>query len=214
MNYRGCMGRGRTSALAVMLAVAVRGATVEIQLPLEANAFKQDLGAEIANAQCLICHSVEYVTVQPPLPRAFWKASVQKMQQKYGAAIPEGQIEPLADYLTRNYGKTNAATSGSSTLPASQPAPATLAHAGNLDGPQVATKYGCLGCHSPSTRIVGPAYREIAAKYQSDPDSAAKVEQQIQKGGSGKWGPIIMPPFPQVTPAEIKALTSWILGLK
>jgi len=208
------MGRGWTAALGVMVAMAVRGATVEIQLPPEVNAFKQDLGAEIANAQCLVCHSVEYVTVQPPLPRAFWKSSVQKMQQKYGAAIPEDQVEPLADYLTRNYGKTNAAAPGSPSPPPSQTAQATPAQAGNLDGPQVATKYGCLGCHSPFARIVGPAYREIAAKYQSDPDSAAKIEQQIQKGGSGKWGPIIMPPFPQVTPAEVKALTIWILGLK
>jgi len=88
----------------------VRGAALVIQLPPEVNAFKQDVGAEIANAQCLVCHSVEYVSTQPPLPRTFWKTSVQKMQQKYGAAIPEEEVDVLADYLTRNYGgKTNGA---------------------------------------------------------------------------------------------------------
>src|SRR5712691_2127157 len=86
----------------LLLATAAHAATVEIQLPPEVNAFKQDVGAEIANAQCLVCHSVEYVSVQPPLPRTFWKISVQKMKQKYGAAIPEDQIEPLVDYLTRS----------------------------------------------------------------------------------------------------------------
>jgi cytochrome c len=183
---------------------------VEIQLPPEVNAFKQDVGAELANAQCLICHSVEYISLQPPMTRAFWKSSVQKMQQKYGAAIPDEQVEPLADYLTRNYGvSTNSAVpmgvAPQKTPPARSP---------TTDGPQVAAKYGCLGCHSANTKIVGPAYREIGAKYKSDPEAAAKVEQQIHNGGWGKWGPIIMPPFPQVTTGETRILTEWILGLK
>src|SRR6185295_2470367 len=82
------------------------------------------------------------------------------------------------------------------------------------DGPAIATKYGCLGCHNTSMKLVGPAYKEIAAKYKSDRDAAEKLEQQIHKGGSGKWGPIIMPPFPQISPAETKVLSGWILGLK
>src|SRR5438445_2294821 len=82
----------------------------EIQLPPETGAFKQDAGAEIANGQCLICHSVEYVSTQPAMPRAFWKSSIQKMQQKYGAPVPDNQVEALADYLTRNYGATTNST--------------------------------------------------------------------------------------------------------
>ena len=202
-------------AVAIILGFTflVRGAPVEMQLPPEVNAFKQDVGAELANAQCLICHSVEYISLQPPMTRAFWKSSVQKMQQKYGAAIADEQVEPLADYLTRNYGvSTNGAVPMGVAQPSQQQSLAARSPAG--DGPQVAAKYGCLGCHSTNTKIVGPAYREIAGKYKSDPDAAAKVEQQIHNGGSGKWGPIIMPPFPQVTTAESKILTEWILGLK
>src|SRR6266446_4255689 len=83
---------------------------LDIQLPPETSAFKQDTGAEIANGQCLTCHSVEYVVMQPPMPRAFWKGSVQKMQQKYGAPIPDDQVEAVVDYLTKNYGvSTNGA---------------------------------------------------------------------------------------------------------
>ena len=48
---------------------------LDIKLPSETDVFKQDTGAEIANGQCLICHSVEYVTMQPPFARAFWKSS-------------------------------------------------------------------------------------------------------------------------------------------
>lgn len=185
----------------------IEAAHVEIQLPLETGAFKQDVGAEIANGQCLICHSVEYITTQPPMGRAFWKSSVQKMQQKYGAPITDAQIEPVVDYLTRNYGvATNAGPSATAGL--------TPAHAASSDGPQIAAKYGCFGCHSTTSKIVGPAYRDIAAKYKTDADAGAKVDEQIHKGGSGKWGPIIMPPFPQVTAVETKALSQWILGLK
>ena len=56
--------------------------------------------------------------------------------------------------------------------------------------------------------------RQIAARYQSDSEAGSKIALQIHQGGSGKWGPIIMPPFPQVTEPEIKTLTEWILSLK
>jgi len=196
----------------VLAAAVIGGMTcamaLDIQLPPETGAFKQDRGAEIANGQCLICHSVEYVVLQPPMPRAFWKSSVQKMQQKYGAPIPDDQVEALADYLARNYGvSTNGA-------PAPLEASVPTQSAAPSDGPKLATKYGCFGCHNVTVKVVGPAYRDIAAKYKSDADAFGKIDQQIHKGGSGKWGPMIMPPFPQVTAAETKALAEWILGAK
>ncbi len=194
--------------LAVLNFLLLRAAALDIQLPPEVATFRQNAGAEIANAQCLICHSVEYVTMQPPMPRTFWKNSIQKMQQKYGAPIPNEQVDALADYLTANYGPgTNAAARPAPVIAATRTSAAS-------DGPGLAMKYGCLGCHNPTTRIIGPAYREIALKYKSDAEAAAKIDQQIHKGGSGKWGPIVMPPFPQISPAETKALAEWILGLK
>jgi cytochrome c551/c552 len=196
------------SGLVLLVMPVFCAAGLDIQLPPETGAFKQDAGAEIANGQCLICHSVEYVATQPVMPRAFWKAAIQKMQQKYAAPIPDSQVESLADYLTKNYGSmTNSAASSSS-------APQKTASPISMDGPQIATKYGCLGCHNTQIKIIGPAYREIAAKYKTDPDALAKIDQQIHKGGSGKWGPIIMPPFPQVTAGETKVLAEWILSSK
>jgi cytochrome c551/c552 len=195
--------------LGAVIATAVTAPALDIKLPPETGAFKQDIGAEIANGQCLTCHSVEYVVIQPPMQRAFWKAEVQKMQQKYGAPIPEEQVEAVVDYLTKNYGVT---TNGTQTASVQAAAATQQAHA--ADAQQIATKYGCLGCHNPAVKLVGPAYRDIAAKYKTDPAALAKINEQIHKGGSGKWGPIIMPPFPQVTASESKVLADWILGLK
>jgi cytochrome c551/c552 len=192
----------------VVIATAATATALDIKLPPETTAFKQDVGAEIANGQCLTCHSVEYVVIQPPMQRMFWKAEVQKMQQKYGAPIPEQQVEAVVDYLTRNYGVTTNGTQSALV----QSTPATQTHA--VDAQQIATKYGCMGCHNPAVKLVGPAYRDIAVKYKSDPAALAKIDEQIHKGGSGKWGPIIMPPFPQVTTGETKILADWILGLK
>jgi cytochrome c len=217
MSYKGYMGYMNYRKLLLAIGVSTglaRAMALEIQLPPETGAFKQDTGAEIANGQCLVCHSVEYVTMQPPMARAFWKSSVQKMQQKYGAPIPDAQVEPLVDYLTKNYGVMTNGAAGSAAAQAPNAPGAT--HSAKADGPQLAMKYGCLGCHSTQMKIVGPAYHDIAVKYKSDPQAAAKIEEQIRKGGSGKWGPIIMPPFPAsaVSPDEVKILSDWILGLK
>ena len=206
---------GNLALIGALCACLGRAMAFEIQLPPETGAFKQDTGAELANGQCLVCHSVEYVTMQPPMPRAFWKSSVQKMQQKYGAPIPEDQVEALVDYLTKNYGvMTNGATATATASVQTQIRTAPPARTTGSAGPTIAMKYGCFGCHNVSIKIVGPAYREIAAKYKADAEAAAKIDQQIHKGGSGKWGPIIMPPFPQVSATETKVLTDWILGLK
>jgi cytochrome c551/c552 len=190
----------------ILAASALNGfaAPLKIELPPESGSFKLGPGSEIANGQCLTCHSVEYVATQPVMPRPFWAASVKKMREKYGAPVPPEQVDALVDYLAHNYGTngtSTAATNASSILMAK-------------DGPSVATKYGCLSCHNVSAKIVGPAYKEIADKYRNDPAAKAKIEEQVQKGGSGKWGPVLMPPFPQITAAETKLLTDWILSQK
>jgi cytochrome c551/c552 len=131
------------------------------------------------------------------------------MREKYGAAIPDEQVEPLVNYLTQNYGPANA-VAPSNTVVKTASAPAEK----GANGEAVAGRYGCLSCHNVNMKIVGPAYKDIAAKYRSDGDALAKISEQIHKGGSGKWGPVLMPPFPGVTEAETKALADWILSQK
>jgi sulfite dehydrogenase len=196
--------------LLVFCSYSAAAGTLKIELPPETASFKPAAGAEIANGQCLICHSVDYVTMQPPMARAFWTASVKKMREKYGSTLPDDQVEPLVGYLTANYGVETNATVASAQQVAPKPAQLTP----SLDAQTLATRYGCLGCHNVSVKVVGPSYKDIAIKYHDDAAAFAKVSDQIHKGGAGKWGPVIMPPFPMVTEAETKALADWILSRK
>jgi cytochrome c len=89
----------------------------------------------------------------------------------------------------------------------------------SLSGParadlQLATKKNCLACHQVDKKLVGPAYKDVAAKYAGDKTAADKLAQKIMKGGSGVWGPVPMPANPQVSEAEAKQLAAWVLTLK
>ena len=75
----------------------------------------------------------------------------------------------------------------------------------------LAEKHGCLGCHAAAAKLVGPAYRDVAAKYAGDVNAAAAIAQSIRNGGSGKWGETPMPPQNLVTEADAKKLARWIL---
>ena len=76
-----------------------------LNLPPETVNFKPGRGSEIAKAQCLICHSADYVSTQPlTTKRENWQAIVIKMQKAFGAPISDPQVSPLVDYLVKHYG--------------------------------------------------------------------------------------------------------------
>ncbi len=79
---------------------------------------------------------------------------------------------------------------------------------------QLAQKNNCLACHAIDKKLVGPSYKDIAAKYKSDKTAEAKLAEKIKKGGTGVWGQIPMPPNANVADADIKALVKWILATK
>jgi hypothetical protein len=74
------------------------------KLPPETAKLERAPGVELATAQCLLCHSPDYISIQPPMTRAAWTATVTKMKEKYGAPIPAENIEPLVNYLVKTYG--------------------------------------------------------------------------------------------------------------
>ena len=80
--------------------------------------------------------------------------------------------------------------------------------------PDLAKAKNCMACHATDKKVVGPAYKDVAAKYAGQKDAADKLSQKIQKGGSGIWGPVPMPANPQVSDAEAKQLAAWILTAK
>ena len=88
-------------------AIAVAGAhagELKITIPPETGMLKPGPGVELVQVNCLTCHSVEYISTQPPMPRAFWEASVKKMREKYAAPATDDVVPKLVDYLAAIYG--------------------------------------------------------------------------------------------------------------
>ena len=94
-------------------------------------------------------------------------------------------------------------------------APAAQAASGTAKpgaGAALAQKHGCLGCHAAQAQLAGPAYEAVAQKYAGESGAAEALAQRIREGGSGRWGPMPMPPQPQLSPADAKRLATWILA--
>ena len=75
----------------------------------------------------------------------------------------------------------------------------------------LATKNGCTACHASDKKLVGPAFQDVAKKYAGDAGAAAKLADKIKTGGKGVWGPVPMPPHPQISDADRKTLAEWVL---
>jgi cytochrome c len=80
--------------------------------------------------------------------------------------------------------------------------------------PDLAQKKNCLACHATDKKLIGPSYKDVAAKYAGQKDATDKLAQKIMKGGSGVWGAVPMPANPQVNEAEAKQLAAWLLTIK
>jgi cytochrome c len=78
----------------------------------------------------------------------------------------------------------------------------------------LAQKKNCMACHAVDKKVIGPSYKDVAAKYAGQKDAADKLAQKILKGGSGVWGAVPMPANPQVNDAEAKTLAAWVLTTK
>jgi cytochrome c551/c552 len=89
----------------------------------------------------------------------------------------------------------------------------SAAGAATTDATPLLTKYNCQACHSVDKKLVGPSYKEVAAKYAGDASAPAKLAQKIKNGGSGAWGQIPMPPN-NLPDADLKTLVEWIVAQK
>ena len=96
--------KAATFLASALLATQLHAGEVTITLPPETAAFKPGTGAELTQANCLMCHSVEYIATQPRMPRKFWEAEVKKMKEKFAAPLADENLAALADYLTATYG--------------------------------------------------------------------------------------------------------------
>lgn len=78
----------------------------------------------------------------------------------------------------------------------------------------LAQSKNCMACHAVDKKLVGPSFKDVAAKYAGQKDAADKLATKVIKGGSGVWGPVPMPANPQVNEADAKKLVAWVLAQK
>jgi cytochrome c len=83
-----------------------------------------------------------------------------------------------------------------------------------LANEELAKKNACTACHAIDKKLVGPSYKDVAAKYRNDKGAEAKLAEKVKKGGSGVWGQVPMPPNASVKDEDIKTLVKWILSIK
>jgi cytochrome c len=79
---------------------------------------------------------------------------------------------------------------------------------------ELAKKHACLACHATDKKLVGPSYKEVAAKYRNDGAAEAKLVDKVKKGSQGTWGQVPMPPNASVPDGDARALVKWILSQK
>ena len=92
---------------------------------------------------------------------------------------------------------------------------AALALAGAAQANEkLAQASGCMTCHGVDKKVIGPSYKEIAAKYRGDKGAEPALIGKVKKGGKGVWGEMPMPPNAHVKDEDVKTLVQWILATK
>lgn len=82
------------------------------------------------------------------------------------------------------------------------------------EGTQLAKKIGCFACHSIEKKLLGPSWKNVAARFNGNPDAEVYLMDKFLNGGSGAWGNIAMPGYPHVSEADRRTLARWVLSLK
>jgi cytochrome c5 len=102
-----------------------------------------------------------------------------------------------------------AAAAAAPAAPAA-PAPAAAGASAEL----LLQKNGCLACHAVDKKVIGPAYKDVAAKFGADKNALAMLAQKVKGGSVGTWGQVPMPPNPQVSDADLQTMLKFILSQK
>ncbi len=159
-------------------------------------------GVEITTARCVLCHDAQHIT-RTRLSRGEWEFNIKNMIER-GAPIAPAEIAPILEYLATYYNRDSAPPAADASTPAAS-------------GDAVArllTANACTACHQIDKRVVGPSFKEVAAKYTGDSTAAGTLAKKIKAGGAGAWGAIPMPPNATVSDADLARLVDWILQQK
>jgi len=167
------------------------------------------------------------------------KNAINGVQSPKGVMPPRGGNPSLSDwevtaaivYMANQSGgsfkepaKPAAPAAPAAAAPAAAPAAAAPAQVASAAAPPAAApaanasalleKNGCLACHALDKKVLGPSYKEVAAKYAGDKNAAATLEKKVKAGGVGTWGQVPMPPHPQISDADLATMVKYILAAK
>ena len=144
------------------------------------------------------------------------RADVLERIAPIGKVAVEGQAAPAPAEESAPAPVAVAEPAPEAEAPAVEPAPvaeaAAPAEAGG-DALALATSSGCMGCHQIEAKVVGPTYKEVAAKYKDDAGAMDMLSEKVKAGGVGTWGQIPMPPNAHVSDENIRTIVAWVLTL-
>jgi cytochrome c551/c552 len=160
-------------------------------------------GSTLTETKCKICHELQHIR-RAPLSRGEWADNLRNMKER-GTPMTEAEMALILDYLSTYYNREK---------PAPSPSPDTLATASADPVQKLLGAHGCVACHALESRVVGPSFKEVAAKYAGDAAAGERLAEKIRAGGQGAWGNVPMPPNPGVSESEATTLAGWVLQQK
>jgi cytochrome c len=161
-------------------------------------------GADLTQAKCAVCHEIEHV-VRSRQSRAEWEDTMRRMVQR-GAPLTADETRVITDYLATYYNRE-----GPSAAAQAASAQAAAAQAQADPVTQLLNRNACLGCHAVEKQVVGPAFRDVAARYKADAAAPARLAKKLKDGGQGAWGQVPMPPNPGLSDSDAKLMVEWVL---
>jgi cytochrome c551/c552 len=161
-------------------------------------------GSDLTTARCVTCHDARHIT-RTRLSRGEWEFNIKNMIER-GAPMTPGEIPIILEYLATYYNRDRPA-------PASDSATAGYGLGGVGKDPvaRLMSANACIACHALDKRLVGPSFREVAARFAGDGAAPAKLAKKIKEGGAGSWGNVPMPPHPALSDADLNRIVGWIL---
>jgi sulfite dehydrogenase len=157
-------------------------------------------GSTLTETKCKICHELQHIR-RTPLSRGEWADNLKNMKER-GTPMTEAEMAVILDYLSVYYNREK---------PAPEPSPDTIATAAADPTEKLLGANGCTACHALDKRVVGPSFREVAAKYSGDAGAPARLAAKIRAGGQGAWGSVPMPPNAAMSEGDAKTLAAWVL---
>lgn len=161
-----------------------------LNLPPDPISFRPGAGSEIANSYCIICHSAEYVYMQPPHPPEQWMEIVKKMKTTFGCPIPDEQISPLVDYLISQ----NSVQLSTPSHPVHKEVPDEMSgqgsnHTGDPQKGKMLYAQHCLNCHGAGGKGDGPIGQSLIPPAANltllDKKSDKAILDTIRNGRTG-----------------------------